>query len=87
MAGAGRGSPVVAQVGEHEVEQAGDEGHGLLLLITAVNHVQQGGQHLQNAQGNSPHPQLALLQKGKACHASGWKFGQWNSPQKIYTAV
>lgn len=64
--GAERGSPVVTQVREHVIEQAGDEGHGLLLLITAVNHVQQRGQDLHKAKENSSNPQLPLLAKGES---------------------
>lgn len=40
-------TPVVAQVGEHVVEQTGDERHCPLLLITPVNHVQEGCQNLE----------------------------------------
>lgn len=38
---------MVAQVGEDVVKQAGDQGHRLLLLIAAVDHVQQGSQNLE----------------------------------------
>lgn len=82
--GAERDSPVVPQVGEDEVEQAGDEGHSLLLLIAAINHIQQGGQHLPEGQHS---PGNTQLQKGKACPASGWGSVLWNSPQRVCTAV
>lgn len=40
-------SPVVAQVREHVVEQAGDQRHGFLLLVAAVDHVQERRQNLE----------------------------------------
>lgn len=72
MSGAERASPVVPQVGEHEIEQAGDEGHGLVLLITAVNHIQQGGQHLQKGQGNPANTQLPKGESLAAVRLAVW---------------
>lgn len=40
-------SPVIAQVREHIVQQAGDQRHRLLLLVASVNHVQERSQDLK----------------------------------------